>query len=424
MIKININIVLLLIVFSCKSSKEKGGGQIPIVDIESNISSLETVNISDIAKSIEYVLLETNTNSLIQYIRDIIPIGGTFLIVEAFSCKAFNKRGEYICSYGSRGEGPGQFPFIRRVSIDEKNNKVYINGYSQLFEYSLDGNFLHEITIPQEIFNNSPYGFPVIALGDYNFCALVNSAKPYRFFVFNDNNHQVTGESANYNNDTLLTRNMMMYWRVNTKELRIGKRIIYKEGLNDTVFCLNSNNELQPIYLFKFGKYRNPVELLKNVKEEGYDREMEKHLHVDNFIESSTFLFFDCWFYDYMPLSERREVKIPDLPAGFEVIGGPDNIVKSLFNRKSGELVFLKKNNDLMGFKNDIDGGMPFWPIASYDGDQLVMAVEAFELKEYVAGDEFKNSKPKYPEKKKALKELVDNLHDDDNPVLMVVIIK
>ncbi|MZP67102.1 MAG: hypothetical protein GT597_13230, partial [Bacteroidales bacterium] len=48
----------------------------------------------------------------------------------------------------------------------------------------------------------------------------------------------------------------------------------------------------------------------------------------------------------------------------------------------------------------------------------------ANKLKEYVASENFKNSKPLYPEKKKELEKLADSLKETDNPVLVMVRLK
>jgi len=46
------------------------------------------------------------------------------------------------------------------------------------------------------------------------------------------------------------------------------------------------------------------------------------------------------------------------------------------------------------------------------------------KLKEYIASNEFKESNPKYPERKKELEELVNGLKETDNPVLVLVRLK
>jgi len=49
------------------------------------------------------------------------------------------------------------------------------------------------------------------------------------------------------------------------------------------------------------------------------------------------------------------------------------------------------------------------------------MWVDAKQLKEHVASDDFKNNNPKYPEKKEELEKLAGGLTEFDNPVLMFV---
>jgi hypothetical protein len=47
--------------------------------------------------------------------------------------------------------------------------------------------------------------------------------------------------------------------------------------------------------------------------------------------------------------------------------------------------------------------------------------MNAFDLKAHVASNEFKNATPKFPEKKKELEQLANELNENDNPILMLV---
>jgi len=79
---------------------------------------------------------------------------------------------------------------------------------------------------------------------------------------------------------------------------------------------------------------------------------------------------------------------------------------------------------------NDIDGGMPLStrPIINYyeenDSEYIITLISPFDLKVYLSTDEFKNTVPKYPEKKKELEKLTASLKEVDNPVLMMVRLK
>jgi hypothetical protein len=73
---------------------------------------------------------------------------------------------------------------------------------------------------------------------------------------------------------------------------------------------------------------------------------------------------------------------------------------------------------------NDLDGGASFWPGKIINDSTLVSWIEALKLKEYIASNEFKESNPKYPEKKRELETLANSLKETDNPVLVLVRLK
>jgi hypothetical protein len=54
----------------------------------------------------------------------------------------------------------------------------------------------------------------------------------------------------------------------------------------------------------------------------------------------------------------------------------------------------------------------------------MVGLINSYQIKTLVASDEFKNSTPEYPEKKKEFITLADSLKETDNPVLMLVRLK
>ncbi len=54
----------------------------------------------------------------------------------------------------------------------------------------------------------------------------------------------------------------------------------------------------------------------------------------------------------------------------------------------------------------------------------LISWIDAIKVKAHVASEAFKNSTPKYPEKKKELEKLANSLKETDNLVLMLVRLK
>jgi hypothetical protein len=79
------------------------------------------------------------------------------------------------------------------------------------------------------------------------------------------------------------------------------------------------------------------------------------------------------------------------------------------------------------GATNNIDAGLDFIPDNYYAinrNEYLVETIQPFQLKAHIASENFKNSTPKFPEKKKELEQLANSLNENDNPVLMLVKLK
>jgi hypothetical protein len=100
--------------------------------------------------------------------------------------------------------------------------------------------------------------------------------------------------------------------------------------------------------------------------------------------------------------------------------------ILGIYNKQTAEFFFVAPSGidyqlEPLGIENDIDGGINFAPMYSPNERTLVSWFNAMDLKAHVASEGFKNSKPKYPEKKKELEALANRLKDTDNPVLMVV---
>ncbi len=73
------------------------------------------------------------------------------------------------------------------------------------------------------------------------------------------------------------------------------------------------------------------------------------------------------------------------------------------------------------GLRNNYDGGVNFYPKYQVNDSTFAMSINAYELKQHVGSRAFRNSTPKYPEKKKELEKLGNRLNESDNPVLILM---
>ena len=426
----------VLICTACCSRSELGSkGKLHLVDIESHINSFEFINLSLITDRIEYIPLETDSISLINGINKLINTNDRFIIHDGLSCKAFSKSGEYLCKYGNQGKGPGQFLMINTISYDQERKMVYIASPPQLLmEYSKHGDFIRYIEIPPEMIDSVEENVNYVTFGNNTFCG-VTSKDHNKLFLFNDRK-EVLATYPDYYDDPSLKGNILAYLGANSNVFVLGKNILYKDGLCDTVFYLTSDLHREPVYYFHFGNYSHLKEYLKSLSNYQNMEELKgllDHCQITDLIEINDLLLFTCSFGNRLPKSEFIAYDVNQYSGGpfNSSFLGYINPIHGMYHKKSSKLVFLKKykgysteNGGFSGFVNDIDGGVPFWPIAQPNGQQLVGVIDAYELKAYVASEVFIKANPKHPERKKELKQLAENLDNNDNPVLMIVYLK
>ena len=166
-----------------------------------------------------------------------------------------------------------------------------------------------------------------------------------------------------------------------------------KELHSDTIFSFD-NGTFIPKYIFKQGDAKYTPDL----RAEYIFKNGDNVIVQKNAFESKNYLF-----YQYR-LKNR------------------DNC---FIQNKSNGTQYLIDNG--AGLINDLDNGPNFkiQNTVTVDGiEYLISWVNAFELKAQAASNEFKNSTPKYPDKKKELEKLANSLNENDNPVLMLVKLK
>jgi ribosomal protein S1 len=89
----------------------------------------------------------------------------------------------------------------------------------------------------------------------------------------------------------------------------------------------------------------------------------------------------------------------------------------------------LNGNSIKSGISNDVDGGLMimlngFSYYTDNNVEYLIGLIDAYELKTHIDSPEFKNSVPKYPEKKNALTKFANTLNETDNQILMMIRLK
>ncbi|MBA7551085.1 hypothetical protein ES705_43620 [subsurface metagenome] len=181
----------------------------------------------------------------------------------------------------------------------------------------------------------------------------------------------------------------------------------------DTVYAL-THHSIETRYILNSGKYKAPANIIfgfspnmgarKRMSEEKYNY----IIHLLAPIETREYLFLHFSLKGYMYL------------AAFNKFKGETTVFRKKGIVRYGVVVNVYD----IGFKNDLDGGLDFYPRwINLKGDVWIAAYNSFELKSELTKSR-QSHNAKYPEKHKSLIQLANKLNETDNPVLVIVHVK
>ena len=134
--------ILGLLFFSCETK------QSDLLEITVDIDQNTPFHLSEITEELIAIELELSDASLInrEGVGRIIIVENNVITTELDQILVFNTDGKFIRSIGSRGQGPGDYNYIKKLTIDEKNKHLYIlsTGPSKIICYNLEGKFIKE----------------------------------------------------------------------------------------------------------------------------------------------------------------------------------------------------------------------------------------------------------------------------------------
>lgn len=412
-------LLLLLSSFNCR---RKGTSSLPLIDIEANMKKMEIVKLSQFTDNLKYVALENKENLPLGNIKQFDISDNLILISDMSICLLFDTSGHFISKIGNNGRGPGEYPYIINVSLG-KNIKVYLSDTENLFEYNTDGSFVKKY---KNVILNETYYIPswFQIVDSLFFGHNPNSTGQLLYKALIVNKHgAVIHEYKNYilfKRSKRISSNLENHAHI----YKFKDAIFYSELYNDTLFCLTDQYELIPKFTFKLGRFKEP---LSEREKSNFDDHMSKYIYVYNAFQTENYLFIDCHFGNQFPA--KRLTPLPTPIPTKDPIWYNTRSALGIYNKSTENIIFCKPtstDNPLFtsGLYNDIDAGPRFFPSKQINDSTLAMWVKAKDLKDHIASEDFKNTVPKYPEKKKELEKLANSLNEFDNPLLMIVIFK
>jgi hypothetical protein len=381
--------IVILIAFSCNSS-ESGLFQIdPRTFVENEIS------LSEIADDITYVPLDNSYPISLIYPTSInILKNSIYLSSRDIGILRLNRDGSSAKVIGRKGRGPGEWYYCMSIAADDLTETIYVmDRDNEIQIYNKNGIFKGTLKLPE-----SSDGFDFSRISFYNsklFASqYINLGRAKYDWIILDTLGNIIKEKLN----PITTFDSNMGGGGGT--FKFEDKISYWSWYNDTILTISPDFDYDGSYIFSLGEGKIPLQKI-TAPPLGMRDVMSKYYMPVTMLETKRFFIYQ---YAY-----NKEVNL------------------AMIDKKPKRTYLTTWDIEGGGIKNDLDGGVMFDPIHYFNEDNreyLVGIVDAFQLKSYTIGEEFKNSNPKYTEKKKYLEKLANSLKETDNPVLMIIRLK
>lgn len=409
-------IILILCVWGCHSKngkeithekqtekQELQNSQFLTIDFPEILKRKREVPVSEIAESVVYIPLEKTPKSLIGSIFDayitkeyiFINHNGSPLLTQ------FSHDGKFVRQIGHEGRGPREYALMRKFSIDETNELIYIhtNWTRKILVYSFSGDYVKTIK------------FDGVGRGRITWCRdslLVSFIEPqngnesYVFIEIDSHGDTIQGvENQLFWDSNESSKFMVSYWGRN-EFYWADEKLHMKGWYNDTVYTYDSENKIVPKYFIDLKEHKLPTD---QIPERKSSKSIPGNCYWTGVNESTDYIFIRFGTV-WSPNSKNEEEQ------------------DCIFVNKKTRIgtALINKGQDY-GFINDLDAGPYFKP--EYSNDTLAYCfVSAMDFKMYLDTEEFQDRSAKFPDQKEKHRQFNKTLEEDDNHILILANLK
>ena len=399
--------------------------------LENNIKNFKPLSLGNLNCNVTYIPLESGSSSILKQINALDISDNLIVAGDPFNIVLFSKAGKFISKVGRQGKGPNDYAIKGELKLDEPYIYVPCLIKNTMFIYCPSEENARIIPFPKRHFSLELQNWMPTA--DSTFIVQVPN------FSGRERDRII---EINYEGEVIRRWDNRSFFDILTPKLgessmHLAKgsnmtdgqiylfqdRVRITHRTNDTIFEIQ-NDILKPVYVINRGTLGLPYECLGVPVNSPMFERVKGAMVVSKIFETTNHLLFTIRFGKSYPFKFKR----PPVDTGIALIEKKYDIL-GVYNKATTEFFFVAPSGvdhqlEPLGIENDIDGGINFAPMYSPNERTLVSWFNAYDLKAHVASEAFRNSTPKYPERKRELEALANRLKDDDNPVLMVVTFK
>ena len=369
---------------ACTTQQKENSGPLPVVDFEKEYPG-KNLLVSEHA-DVEYVRLETSDEVLLDGIASLyLSVTDRYIVTNNMRegrIFVFNRQGKHLHNFMKKGNSGEEFVYAKVVRVDDKAEEIFVlDTRNKVLVYTLDGKFKRVLDIPKDMMADDLWNYDDEWLLSYDIYNLDRGDLPCAeqpFFLLSKKDGSVKRVEVNAK-DRIGPR---IYFEQDGKRavMSVSFNYIYKNGDefvlgelgNDTVFMLKKG-EVSPLLVRTPGSKDKDVRSMMCVPFKLRDyigvAEAPKSLSLGNTKFATKDVFLNLKTGEKCILSLKDDV----------------NFVEPTGIRHSNERVEAPKNHILW---------MP-------DTDRLFQWKEEGKLKGKLA-------------------EMVEEMTEDDNPVLII----
>ncbi|HBZ26087.1 MAG TPA: hypothetical protein DEO54_07590 [Rikenellaceae bacterium] len=391
---------------SCSSDSKDGDSARKVIDIESSINTIQIKKLSEVAKGIEYIPLETNDSALINNISK-IAVENNKIYISDNSDKlfVFDRKGKHLRTLNRKGRGPGEYLNLRYFDVDNESDNILILGYNgHISIYDSVLNYMRSVYSSNAAGRNHSkferLGDTLFLIAQFN----VAYNTPTKIIMFDSSSNVL--DSVIFKPIEFIENNADVPLRINHPVIvKFNDDIRYFSVKGDTIFSLNSKLEKSIAYIFKQGKYREPDRLTY----EDFISQKAPFISISPYlIETESNLFLTMILRGQTKEPIVRTYNLPD--------GTVNESVRTdaygIFRKSDGKFFVLAQPlKGVPGLSDDIKQGPPFWPKYSNSNQELISYRGSADIINYAVTNSESGS---------YINELASKLNENSNPVVII----
>lgn len=191
--------LMAMVLLACLGAlaQNKTGKNVPEVDV-TQAKRFAPLKVSEKA-TVEFIPLETNADFLLDRVAGaLINVTEKYIVtvnITEGKLFVFSRQGKALHTFCRKGQGPEEFVYPIAVRVDEKSKEIFVLDYQKVQVYSLTGKYKRSLNIPENVKIGSMFNYDdkhLICYDNHNLDRQGEKVTEQPFFLFSKKDGKIT----------------------------------------------------------------------------------------------------------------------------------------------------------------------------------------------------------------------------------------